>query len=220
MSVAMQGNTLNDLGNDSPPSRELYEKYPPTIAGSFESMSFPAETRSVGIWTRSMEGSWCVVCYLGKLVGAAGQHVANWRDSIMVNAYLTETKWLFLQSLGTRCMGMENKLTIVTALKLGPQTWWGCLSAICHGPVVYTIHTFLRPSCIKQAAWGMLFSQVVSLLCSTFVNMVPFTFFPGAGVRFDLNTYIIIYLLCTCPFIHPFIPPSSSFLSAALKLLQ
>lgn len=30
MSVAMQGNTLNDLGNDSPPSRELYEKYPPT----------------------------------------------------------------------------------------------------------------------------------------------------------------------------------------------
>ena len=57
MSVAMQGNTLNDLGNDSPPSRELYEKYPPTIAGSFESMSFPAETRSVGIWTRSMEGS-------------------------------------------------------------------------------------------------------------------------------------------------------------------
>lgn len=36
MCVAMQGNTLNDLGNDAPPSRELYEKYPPTIAGSVE----------------------------------------------------------------------------------------------------------------------------------------------------------------------------------------
>lgn len=176
-------------------------------------MSFPAETRSVGIWTRSMEGSWCVVCYLGKLVGAAGQHVANWRDSIMGTMRISLKQndcfynpwaldaWVWTQI--NHCNGFE----------IGPPNLVRLF--ICHdshGPVVYTIHTFLRPSCIKQAAWGMLFSQMVSLLCSTFVNMVPFTFFPGACVRFDLITYIHHHISIMYLSIYPSIHPSIIFI--------
>ena len=50
------GKHVKRFGNDEFPLGN-YIRYPPTIAGSVESMSFPAETRLVGIWTRSMEGS-------------------------------------------------------------------------------------------------------------------------------------------------------------------
>lgn len=57
MSVAMQGNTLNDLGMIPHPLGNYTNISSYLPAGSVESMSFPAETRLVGIWTRSMEGS-------------------------------------------------------------------------------------------------------------------------------------------------------------------
>ena len=71
--------------------------------------------------------------------------------------------------------GYGNKLTIVTALKLGPKL----------GEVVYFLPF------VMALSYPVASNKLPEECC---FHMVLFTFFPRAGVRFDLITYIIIYL--------------------------